>query len=76
MPRQPGRSGVEWETPKDHFHWDHVAIEVLMDIRAELRRLNALLHCGNFTAIPHILRDIKTAASRPRRRRVTRKRAK
>ena len=38
--------------------WDGVKISVLMDIRDELQKLNALLHCSNFTQIPARLRRI------------------
>jgi len=40
------RSNVIWETPDGaNFKWEHVAIEVLMDIRAELQELNRTLGC-------------------------------
>lgn len=32
--------------------WQRVQIAALYDIRDELQRLNSLLHCSNFTAIP------------------------
>ena len=54
--RRAGRSDDNWETPQgggaDPFQWEHVSIEVLMYIREQLRTLNRLLHCPNFTAIP------------------------
>lgn len=70
MPRQPGRVNVEWETPKNSFQWQHVEVEVLMDIREELRRLNGLLHCSNFVGIPATLKSIarNIPARRPRRK--------
>lgn len=36
--------------------WEQVQLALLMDIRDELRRLNGLLHCPNFTGIPHTCR--------------------
>ena len=46
MSRTFARKNVDWETPKDpHFNWDHVAIEVLMDIRSELKELNRTISC-------------------------------
>ncbi len=46
MSRVPARKNNDWETPKDAlFTWDHVKIEVLMDIRDELRELNSTLSC-------------------------------
>ena len=34
---------------------------LLMDLRDELKQLNALLGCRNFTDVPQILRDIRDA---------------
>ena len=34
-------------------------LAVLMDIRDELKRLNAFLHCPNAVAIPKLLRSIQ-----------------
>lgn len=39
--------------------WQYVGIAVMMDVRDELKKLNALLHCHNTVAIPEILRGIK-----------------
>lgn len=38
-----------------------VQAALLMDIRAELEKLNALLHCQNFVGIPSTLRGIRRA---------------
>ncbi len=38
--------------------WQNVQIAVLMDIRDELKRLNAAIYCPNFIAIPSLLRKI------------------
>lgn len=66
--RRPGRVNSQWETPLgDNFKWEHVMIEVLMDVRAELARLNALLHCHNFTDIPHKLERIKRNTAKKRK---------
>lgn len=43
---------------------DHVKFALMMDIRTELQRLNNLLHCTNFTAIPHKLDRIRIATAR------------
>lgn len=61
MTRRANRVDVEWETPASTFDWDHVTVEVLMDIRQELRDLNRLLRCPNFTGIPTTLRSIRRA---------------
>lgn len=34
---------------------EHAQLAVLMDIRDELKKLNALFHCSNFTRIPQRL---------------------
>lgn len=60
--RRKERVGVEWGTPEaPHWTWQHVEIEVLMDIRAELHQLNQLLHCVNFVGIPSTLKSIRRA---------------
>ena len=70
MARNTGRIGVDWETPTGHlFEWDHVKIEVLMDIRAELRRIRSVLECKNTIDIPNILRSIRTNTTKPKRKR-------
>jgi len=46
MNRRPGRADVEWETPQTPFNWEHVAVEVLMDIRSELRKIRRLAECS------------------------------
>lgn len=47
-----------------------VEIAVLMDLRDELKRLNGLLNCPNFTGIPGTLRRIEAGLRKrkPRRR--------
>jgi hypothetical protein len=70
--RNDARRNVDWQTPEGiGFTWEHIAVEVLMDIRDELQRLNALLHCSNFVGIPSELRKIarNTAKPKPKRRR-------
>jgi hypothetical protein len=46
-----------------------VAVEVLMDIRNELRRLNSLLSCKNTLCIPGYLRRIAANTAKPEKRR-------
>jgi hypothetical protein len=70
--RRQNRRGVGWETPTSNdFRWEHVTVEVLMDIREELQRLNTLLHCSNFVAIPHKLERIARNTVKPRKRKPT-----
>lgn len=52
--------------------WQRAGIAVLMDIREELRRLNLLLHCPNFTRIPQTLREIQKNTKKRKRRRMKR----
>ena len=37
--------------------WEQVQAALLMDLRDELKKLNALLTCPNFTAVPGYLRE-------------------
>lgn len=65
---------ANWSLSDTTLTWDEAAVAVLMDIRDELKRLNRLLHCSNFTDIPWTLKTIarKTttvAANTTRRRR-------
>lgn len=48
--------------------WEEAGIAVLMDIRDELKRLNATLHCQNFLAIPWTLKGIERNTTRKKRR--------
>lgn len=47
--------------------WDAVKIAVLMDIRDELQKMNALLHCPNFVGIPQTLKRIDRRLTRTRK---------
>ncbi len=65
------RREVEWTVADadGSITWDRVGtIAVLMDIRRELRRLNSLLMCRNFTGIPTSLRRIALNTDRPKKR--------
>lgn len=74
MARREDRIDVEWETNKelsvDGRALERMTLEVLMDVRAELRRMNGLLHCHNFTGIPMTLKAIsrKLPARKPRKK--------
>ena len=51
---------VSWDLPSPKLEtWQQVEAAVLMDIRDELKKLNALLHCANFVQIPATLRGIQ-----------------
>lgn len=48
MSRNWDRQNGDWTTPRgDEFKWQHVEVEVLMDIRDELQKLNQFLTCPN-----------------------------
>lgn len=46
--------------------WERVGVAVMMDIRDELKQLNALLSCPNFVSIPRKLEAIRKNTTRPR----------
>lgn len=46
--------------------WQLVALH---EILVELRKLNTLLHCGNFVNVPHKLERIAKNTTKPKRRR-------
>ena len=66
MSRRQERVNGEWNTPEHGFTWEHVEIEVLMDIRGQLQTLNRLLGCPNFTGIPASLRTIARQTKPPK----------
>lgn len=54
-------SGTEWnvlENDNGRYEHDQVMKALLMDIRAELKRLNSILRCPNFIAVPSKLDQI------------------
>lgn len=72
MSRRANRINAEWETrPVTGIVPLNVAtVEVLMDIRAELRALNALLHRTNFHRIPAKLDAITKNTTKAKRKKV------
>jgi len=48
--------------------WPQIHTALLMDIRDELKRLNSLLYCHNFTDIPNQLRLIRLNTKKPKRK--------
>lgn len=60
----------EWSVWQlDNGKYDDTAVTraILLDIREELKRLNSLLHCHNFTAIPFKLDAIKRNTTKKRK---------
>lgn len=47
---------------------DKIQIAVLCDIRRELKKLNRLLHCPNFTTTPTTLRLIQRNTTKRRKK--------
>lgn len=56
--------------PEGKVSTEDARLAVLMDIRDELKRLNTLLHCGNFMAIPHYLDKIRLNTRKPVKRKL------
>lgn len=54
----------------DRYDWPRIQAEILLDIRAELRKLNATLDCKNFQQIPIVLQQIRDllAEQKPKRK--------
>ncbi len=48
--------------------YQDLQVAALFAIRDELRKLNALLHCANFTGIPSVLKDIRRNTVKPKRK--------
>ncbi len=48
--------------------WPAIHSAILMDIRDELKSLNAVLHCPNFLEIPRVLREIRRNTTKNRKK--------
>jgi hypothetical protein len=64
-----GRDWNLWRNNDAPISIETIQCILLQEIRDELKRLNALLHCRNFTAIPSKLERIARNTKRPTRRR-------
>ncbi len=53
-------------------HYQRALLATLMDVRDELKALNAIFHCHNALEIPDILRSIRQNTRKPVRRKVKR----
>lgn len=67
--QQRDQDWVVAEPDGEVLTWERAGIAVLMDIRRELRRLNGLLACDQFLAVPGDLREIVRNTRRPKRKR-------
>lgn len=54
---------------KNVYGYGTIHSAILMDIRDELQKLNALLGCRNFIGIPATLRGIRANTEKPKRKR-------
>ena len=67
---------VQWNLPDGvpdnagscTHEWVSIHAAVLMDIRDELKRLNAALYCPNALAIPGLLRSVVRNTAKKRRK--------
>jgi hypothetical protein len=72
----PRFENIDWDlpsapgAPNKIATWEAAKIAVLMDIRDELKKLNRLLHCPNFMAIPRKLDAIHKELPTRRKKRV------
>lgn len=58
---------TNWNLPDGpSMSYEAAQLAVLMDIRRELKRLNLLLSCPNFVAIPRKLDRIEKNTSKPK----------
>ncbi len=65
--RLKDRDWVFHKQVNGHYSDTHCAMALLMDIRDELKKLNALFHCPNFTAIPQNLNAIRRNTTKKRK---------
>ncbi len=66
------RANADWQVADNDGSvptWERVGIAVLMDIRDELQKLNNLLRCPNFIAIPRKLDAIRRNTTKKKRAR-------
>jgi len=64
-------ANIHWTIEKSaagSYSFDQARLAVLMDIRAELQKLNGLLHCHNFVAFPHTLLAIQRNTAKQKRK--------
>jgi hypothetical protein len=65
---------ADWNFPEKVANWEQAGVAVLMDIRAELKRINQTLGCPGFQAIPRKLDAIERNTRKPKRRKTKGKR--
>jgi hypothetical protein len=68
MMRCPDGVGMDWKTaPNGTYTIDAAGVEVMMDIRQELRELNRMLRCQSVQDIPRMLAAIKRNTTKPKK---------
>ncbi len=70
------KKDIDWTVAEEDGRvptWERVIVAVLMDVRDELKRLNTLLYCHNFTGIPQTLRAIRKNTTKKKRAAAVRK---
>lgn len=75
MSRDTRRKDVTWDVTGGDgkvSSWEQAHAALLMDIRDELKKLNSLLHCHNFQAIPRKLDRISRNTAKPRKKKYVR----
>lgn len=64
---------AQWHVADDAgrvTQWDQVQVAILMDLRDELKKLNAVFSCHNFLEVPQILREIRRNTRKPKKKAV------
>lgn len=63
---------TDWNVTIDGNSWSHdqIHMALLVDIRRELKKLNAVFACPNFLEVPRTLRDIKRNTAKRKRPKV------
>ena len=60
-----------WQDDDGRYDHDQVRLGILLDIRAELKAIRAVLQCVNFQLIPWKLERIARNTTKPKRKKVT-----
>jgi hypothetical protein len=68
----PDLRDLHWNLPSKPETWEQVTVALLMDIRRELKQLNRVLACPNFTEIPKVLAQIRRNTTKNKRLKIKR----
>lgn len=66
----PRKKDIQWRVRDQdgEVTFDGAQLAVLMDLRDELKKLNVLLHCRNFTNLPAQIRGLRRDLAPKKRR--------